>query len=188
MDNDPKHTAKTTQEFMSAKKWNILQWPSQSPDLNPIEHAFHLLKSRLKTERPTNKQDLKAAAVKAWQSIKKEETQRLVILAWLSFTLCMSASVLTLNTYTKTILEFKYRRRIFEKNVRECNPFLDSEMVRFLWEKYIFSVSGSLEDPLNWHKGIGSPVFVDIGSITDLPGAAKEVERSIEVEDDGEQC
>ncbi|XP_077106768.1 germ cell-specific gene 1-like protein isoform X2 [Ranitomeya variabilis] len=109
-------------------------------------------------------------------------------LAWLSFTLCMSASVLTLNTYTKTILEFKYRRRIFEKNVRECNPFLDSEMVRFLWEKYIFSVSGSLEDPLNWHKGIGSPVFVDIGSITDLPGAAKEVERSIEVEDDGEQC
>ncbi|CAJ0915358.1 unnamed protein product [Ranitomeya imitator] len=79
MDNDPKHTSKATQEFMSAKKWNILQWPSQSPDLNPIEHAFHLLKSRLKTERPTNKQDLKAAAVKAWQSIKKEETQRLVM-------------------------------------------------------------------------------------------------------------
>uniref|UniRef100_A0A3B5Q0B9 Transposase n=2 Tax=Xiphophorus maculatus TaxID=8083 RepID=A0A3B5Q0B9_XIPMA len=79
MDNDPKHTAKATQEFMSAKKWNILQWPSQSPDLNPIEHAFHLLKSRLRTERPTNKQDLKAAAVKAWQSIKKEETQRLVM-------------------------------------------------------------------------------------------------------------
>lgn len=109
-------------------------------------------------------------------------------LAWLSFTLCMSASVLTLNTYTKTILEFKYRRRIFEKNVRECNPFLDSEMVRFLWEKYIFSVSGTLEDPLNWHKGFGSPIFVDIGSITDLPGAAKEEERSIEVENDGEQC
>ncbi|CAJ0946412.1 unnamed protein product [Ranitomeya imitator] len=52
MDNDPKHTSKATQEFMSAKKWHILQWPSQSPDLKPIEHAFHLLKSRLKTERP----------------------------------------------------------------------------------------------------------------------------------------
>ncbi len=35
-----------------------------SPDLNPIEHAFQLLKTRLKAERPTNKQQLKVAAVK----------------------------------------------------------------------------------------------------------------------------
>ncbi len=58
MDDDPKHTAKATQEFLKVKKWIILQWPSQSPDLNPIEHAFHLLKTKLKTERPTNKQHL----------------------------------------------------------------------------------------------------------------------------------
>ena len=77
VDNDPKHTAKATQDFLKAKKWNILQWPSQSPDLNPIEHAFHLLKTRLKAERPTNKQQLKVAAVKAWQSISREETQNL---------------------------------------------------------------------------------------------------------------
>ncbi|KAG2458785.1 TCB1 transposase, partial [Polypterus senegalus] len=79
MDNDPKHTAKATQEFIKAKKWKNLEWPSQSPDLNPIELAFHLLKTKLRTERPTNKQQLKAAAVKAWQSIKKEETQHLVM-------------------------------------------------------------------------------------------------------------
>ncbi len=48
MDNDPKYTAKTTQEFLKVK--------SQSPDLNPIEHAFHLLKTKLKADRPTNKQ------------------------------------------------------------------------------------------------------------------------------------
>jgi len=41
-------TAKATQEFLKEKKWNILQWPSQSPDLNPIKHAFHLLKAKLK--------------------------------------------------------------------------------------------------------------------------------------------
>ncbi len=67
--NDPKHIAKATQGFLKVKKWNILQWPSQSPDFNPIEHAFYLLKTKLKAERLTNKQQLKSAAVKAWQSI-----------------------------------------------------------------------------------------------------------------------
>ena len=73
MDNAPKHTAKATQEFINAKKWNILQWPSQSPDLNPIAHAFHLLKTKRQTERTTNKQQLKTAAVKARQSIKRRK-------------------------------------------------------------------------------------------------------------------
>src|SRR4029434_10164871 len=78
MDNDPKHTAKATKEFFKAKKWNVLQWPSQSPDLNPIEHAFHLLKTKLKGKCPKNKQELKTVAVEAWQSIR-DETQRLVM-------------------------------------------------------------------------------------------------------------
>ncbi len=69
IDNDPKHTARATLEFLMVKRWNILQWLSQSPDLNLIEHAFHLLKTKLKAERPTNKQQLKSAAVKTWQSI-----------------------------------------------------------------------------------------------------------------------
>ncbi len=80
MDNDPKHTAKATQEFLKVKKkCIILQWPSQPLDLNLIEHPFHLLKTKLKAERPTNKQQLKSAAVKAWQSITKEETQSSVM-------------------------------------------------------------------------------------------------------------
>ena len=48
IDNDPQHTGKATKEFFKAKKWNVMQWPNQSPDLNPIEHAFHLLKKKLK--------------------------------------------------------------------------------------------------------------------------------------------
>ncbi len=77
MDNDPKHTAKATKEFLKGKKWTVMQWPSQSPDLNPIEHAFHLLKTKLKGKCPKNKQELQTVAVEAWQSITRDETQRL---------------------------------------------------------------------------------------------------------------
>ena len=33
-DKDPKHTAKTMQEWLRDKSLNVLEWPSQSPDLN----------------------------------------------------------------------------------------------------------------------------------------------------------
>ena len=71
----PKYTVKATKEFFKAKKWNVMQWPSQSADQNPIEHAFHLLKKKC----PKNKQELKTVAVEAWQSITRDETQRLVM-------------------------------------------------------------------------------------------------------------
>ena len=35
-DNNPKHTAKTMQEWLWNKSLNVLEWPSKSPDLNPI--------------------------------------------------------------------------------------------------------------------------------------------------------
>jgi hypothetical protein len=35
-DNNLKHSAKTTQEWLQAKSLNVLEWPSQSLDLNPI--------------------------------------------------------------------------------------------------------------------------------------------------------
>ena len=43
-DNDPKHTSRRAQEFMSDSGINWWHTPPESPDANPIENMWHELK------------------------------------------------------------------------------------------------------------------------------------------------
>ena len=69
--NDPKHTAKTTQEWLQDKSLNVLEWPSQSPDLNLIEHLWRDLNIAVQRCSPANQTELERICREEWEELPK---------------------------------------------------------------------------------------------------------------------
>ena len=78
-DNDPKHTSKLVRGWFEENQVTSMVWPSQSPDLNPIENLWYELKKALPKERISNKEQLWEEVQKAWYNIPKRVCENLVM-------------------------------------------------------------------------------------------------------------
>uniref|UniRef100_A0A8C4SAY0 Tc1-like transposase DDE domain-containing protein n=1 Tax=Erpetoichthys calabaricus TaxID=27687 RepID=A0A8C4SAY0_ERPCA len=77
-DNNPKHTAKISKEWLQDNSVNVLEWPSQSPDLNPIEHLWGDLKMAVHRCFPTNLMELERCCKEELVKLAKDRCAKLV--------------------------------------------------------------------------------------------------------------
>ncbi len=77
-DNHPKHTSRRAQKWFEEQDIKLLDWPAQSPDLNPIEHTWNHLKRSLSgyESAPTGVHQLWERVVVEWGKISVEECQK----------------------------------------------------------------------------------------------------------------
>ncbi|KAK3519166.1 hypothetical protein QTP70_020003, partial [Hemibagrus guttatus] len=77
-DNDPKHTARATKEWLRKKHFKVLEWPSQSPDLNLIENLWRELKIRVVQRQPQNITALEEICMEEWAKLPATVCKNLV--------------------------------------------------------------------------------------------------------------
>ncbi|KAI3355034.1 hypothetical protein L3Q82_017853, partial [Scortum barcoo] len=77
-DNDPKHTSKTTTALLKKLRVKVLDWPSMSPDLNPIEQLWGILKRKLEERKVSNIHQLRDVVMEEWKRIPVATCEALV--------------------------------------------------------------------------------------------------------------
>ena len=70
-DDAPVHTCKKVKQGLTENKIECLDWPPQSPDLNPIENIWHRIKRELENYDTSSLKKLEDALKEVWCQVLK---------------------------------------------------------------------------------------------------------------------
>ncbi len=74
----PAHTSKGTKSWFNDHGVTVLDWPANTPDLNPIENLWSIVKRKMRDTRPNNADELKATVKETWASIPPQQCLKLI--------------------------------------------------------------------------------------------------------------
>lgn len=78
-DNARPHTAKIAKKFIEDNRIRLMDWPPQSPDLNPIENLWYeVKKSVCRKPKPSNLEELDRLVQEAWHDVPLEYCRHLI--------------------------------------------------------------------------------------------------------------
>ncbi|CAJ0945459.1 unnamed protein product [Ranitomeya imitator] len=133
MDNDPKHMSKSTIDYLKRQKLKVLQWPSQSPDLDIIENLWLDLKKAVHARRPRNLTELDKSKRRT-KTVKKSSEPK----------------------WNQTFVYSHVHRKNFRERMLEITvwdqPRVQEEESEFLGEILIELETALLDDEPHWYK------------------------------------
>ncbi|KAF7247414.1 NAD-dependent protein deacetylase sirtuin-1 [Varanus komodoensis] len=77
-DNNPKHTSKTTTALQKKLRVKVMDWPSMSPDLNPIKHLWGILKRKVEERKVSDIHQLRDVVMEEWKRMPVAACEALV--------------------------------------------------------------------------------------------------------------
>ena len=77
-DNAPAHVSRKSTSFIQSQSLQILDWPANSPDINPIENIWSILKNEVEKRAPINLAELERIAKEEWTKIPQQKIRKTV--------------------------------------------------------------------------------------------------------------
>ena len=77
-DGAPYNCSKIVADWKTENDIQVLQWPSQSPDVNPIENLWTVMARKVEKQQLRNKAELESAIKRAWAEITPQTCRSLV--------------------------------------------------------------------------------------------------------------